>query len=153
LYGKWKIEMPSVNHLHTRIHLKHKTWLSTQDVSLQKLTISYRKQYWWFAHYSKRGPATYLGLPRLSYAYLGYYVALKPRLFTPGPIQGISSRGGCYLAVRSLPLNITYRYFILREWVHQDNGHGRGAIDLVYRGGPLLGHQQACKDQRRYRRV
>jgi hypothetical protein len=29
------------------------------------------------------------------------------RFFATGPIQGISSRGGCYLAMRFLPLNIT----------------------------------------------
>jgi hypothetical protein len=60
----------------------------------------------------------------------------------------MSSRDGCYLAMGCLPLNITNRYFILRQWVHQYNGHGRGAIDLVYHGSPLLGHRQACMDQR-----
>jgi hypothetical protein len=65
-------------------------------------------------------------------AYLGYYVALKLRFFTPGPIghhlgTAVSSRDGCYLAMGCLPLNITNSYFILREWVHQYNGHGRGA--------------------------
>jgi hypothetical protein len=85
-------------------------------------------------------------------AYLGYYVASKLRFFTPGTIQGISCRGGYYLAVRCLPLNITRRYFILREWVHQYNGRGRGAIDLVYHGSPLLGQRQAYMDQRQYRR-
>jgi hypothetical protein len=44
-----------------------------------------------------------------------------------------------------LPLNITNRYFILREWVHQYNDRGCGAIDLVY---PLLGRRQACMDER-----
>jgi hypothetical protein len=63
-------------------------------------------------------------------------VASKLRFFTPGPIQGISS------------LNITKRYFILRERVHQYNGRGRGAID-PYHGSPLLGYRQACMDQRR----
>jgi hypothetical protein len=81
-------------------------------------------------------------------AYLGYYVASKLRFFTPGPIQGISCRGSYYLAERCLLLNITNRYFILREWVHQYNGRGRGAIDLVYRGSPLLVQRQACMDQR-----
>jgi hypothetical protein len=78
----------------------------------------------------------------------GYYVASKPRFFTPGPIHRISSRDGCYLAMGCLPLNITNIYFILREGVHQYNGRGRGAIDLVYHGSPLLGHRQACMDQR-----
>jgi hypothetical protein len=81
-------------------------------------------------------------------AYLGYYVALKLRFFTPGPNHRISSRDGCYVAMGCLPLNITNIYFILREWVHQYNGHGRGAIELVYHGSPLLGHRQACMDQR-----
>jgi hypothetical protein len=76
---------------------------------------------------------------RLTWA-LGYYVASKLPFFAPGQIQGISCRGGYYLAVRCLPLNITNRYFILREWVHQYNGRGvsasvqrprAGAIDLV----------------------
>jgi hypothetical protein len=48
-------------------------------------------------------------------AYLGYYVASILRFFTPGPIQGISCRGGYYLAVRCLLLNITNGYFNLRE--------------------------------------
>jgi hypothetical protein len=47
-------------------------------------------------------------------------------LLTPGPIQGISSRDGCYLAMCCLPLNITNRYFILREWVHQLQRPGVG---------------------------
>jgi hypothetical protein len=88
-------------------------------------------------------------LPITIQAYLGYYVASKLHFFTPGPIQGISCRGGYYLAVRCLPLNITNIYFILREWVHQYNGRGWGAIDLVYHGSPLLGlgQRQACMDQ------
>jgi hypothetical protein len=81
-------------------------------------------------------------------AYMGYYVASKLRFFTPGLIHWISSRDGCYLVMGCLPLNITNIYFIFREWVHQYNGHGRGAIDLVYHGSPLLGHRQACMDQR-----
>jgi hypothetical protein len=85
-------------------------------------------------------------------AYLGYYVASKLRFFTPGPIHRISSRDGCYLAMGCLPLNITHRYFILREWVHQYNGHGRALIGLVYHGSPLLGHRQACMDQKHSRR-
>jgi hypothetical protein len=75
----------------------------------------------------------------------GYYVASKLRFFTPGPSHRISSRDGCYLAMGCLPLNITNINFILREWVHQYNGHGR-----VYHGSPLLGHRQACMDQRQY---
>jgi hypothetical protein len=45
----------------------------------------------------------------------GYYVASKLRFFTTDPIHRISSRDGCYLAMGCLPLNITNRYFILRE--------------------------------------
>jgi hypothetical protein len=83
----------------------------------------------------------YLFMAGIIQAYLGNYVALKLRFFTPGPIHRISSRDGCYLAMGCLPLNITNSYFILREWVHRYNGHGRGAIDLVYHGSPLLGHR------------
>jgi hypothetical protein len=72
-------------------------------------------------------------------AYLGYYVASKLRFSTPGPIHRISSWDGCCLAMGCLPLNITNIYFILREWVHQYNGRGRGAIDLVYHGSPFFG--------------
>jgi hypothetical protein len=39
-----------------------------------------------------------------------YYVALKLRFFTPGPIHRISSLDGCYLAMGCLPLNITNSY-------------------------------------------
>jgi hypothetical protein len=92
-------------------------------------------------------------LPRVAniQAYLGYYVASKLRLFTPGPIQGISIRDGCYLAMGCLPLNIANRYFILREWIHQYNGRGRYRSGISH-GCPSLGHRQACMDQRRYRR-
>jgi hypothetical protein len=94
-------------------------------------------------HHSQSGGHDWLYIQ----AYLGYYVASKLCFFTPGLIHRISSRDGCYLAMGCLPLNITNRYFILREWVHQYNGHGRGAIDLVYHGSTLLGHRQACMDQ------
>jgi hypothetical protein len=33
---------------------------------------------------------------------------------------------GCYLAMHCLPLHITNRYFILREWVHQLQWPGAG---------------------------
>jgi hypothetical protein len=73
-------------------------------------------------------------------AYLGYYVALKLHFFTPGPIHGTSSRDGYYLAMRCLPLNITNRYFILRERVHQLQ---RPESRQYRRGSPLLRHLQA----------
>jgi hypothetical protein len=39
-------------------------------------------------------------------AYLGYYVASKLRFFTPGPIQGISCRGGYSSRALRLPLKV-----------------------------------------------
>jgi hypothetical protein len=62
-------------------------------------------------------------------AYLGYYCT-SLRNCAPLPqaqyMQGISSQDVCYLAVRCLPLNISNRYFILREWVHQLQRPGAG---------------------------
>jgi hypothetical protein len=55
------------------------------------------------------------------------------------PRDIISERLLNYLAVRCFPLNITNRYVILREWVHQYNGRGR----CPNNGSPLLGHRQA----------
>jgi hypothetical protein len=76
-------------------------------------------------------------------------VASKLRSFTPGPIQGISYREGCYLAMCCLPLYISNIHFILREWVHQLQRPGRGGIDRVYHGSALLEHRLAGKDERR----
>jgi hypothetical protein len=62
-----------------------------------------------------------------------------------GPIRGISYREDCYLAMRCLPLYITNRYFILREWVHQLQRPGRGGIDRGNRRSALSGHRLAVR--------
>jgi hypothetical protein len=61
--------------------------------------------YYSIHHVHVHALAVLSGLSIAIQAYLGYYVTLNLRSFTPGPIQGISSQGGYYVALRCLPLN------------------------------------------------